>query len=290
MLLKETMRETGLTRKAIDYYIAQNLIQPSVMDNGYRDFSEEDVSRLYKAAILRRLGLGTEDIKAVLADETETALQTLAVQRTLHIRQEQLKKELLGKLGAGEDYSRIGETLAALEQGETVAERLLTAFPGYYGRFICLHFARFLGEPITTDEQRAAYDDILMFLDTMPPLQFPADLQAYLVENTSHLGIDAINTMLEDTKRSLENPDQFLAENKEMLTQYLAIKQSEEYKRTPLYRLQTLLKEFYGASGYYDIFIPAMKRLSPSYAAYIRQMEAANEKLLAAYPEIAGLS
>ncbi len=290
MLLKETMRETGLTRKAIDYYIAQNLVQPAVLDNGYRDFGEEDVSRLYKAAVLRRLGLGTEDIKAVLTDETETALQALAVRLTLHIRQEQSKKELLGKLGAGEDYTRIKEALTALEQGETVAERLLTAFPGYYGRFICLHFARFLGEPITTAEQRAAYDDILTFLDTMPPLRFPADLQAYLVENTSHLGIDAINTMLEDTKRSLENPEQFLAENKEMLTQYLAIKQSEEYKQTPPYRLQTLLKEFNSASGYYDIFIPAMKRLSPSYAAYIRQMEAANEKLLAAYPEIAGLT
>lgn len=41
-----------------------------------------------------------------------------------------------------------------------------------------------------------------------------------------------------------------------------AFKQSDEYKNLPVYKIQALLKEFNRTSGYYDIFIPAMKKLS----------------------------
>jgi len=33
------------------------------------------------------------------------------------------------------------------------------------------------------------------------------------------------------------------------------------------------------SNGYYDTFIPAMKRLSKSYAEYVNQLNVANEKL-----------
>ncbi len=46
------------------------------------------------------------------------------------------------------------------------------------------------------------------------------------------------------------------------------------------------MKEFNSTSGYYDIFITAIRQLSSSYSEYYRQMEIANEKLLAQYPEI----
>ena len=53
-------------------------------------------------------------------------------------------------------------------------------------------------------------------------------------------------------------------------------------------QIQALLGAFMNASGYYEIFIPAMKRLSPSYAAYSRQLEQANEVLLRQFPQMAG--
>ena len=79
----------------------------------------------------------------------------------------------------------------------------------------------------------------------------------------------------------------FLAENQQLLTDYLAFKQSTAYKCSPAYKIQLLLQKFNSSSGYNDVFIPAMKRLSPSYAEYYRQMEIANEKLLAQYPNLA---
>ena len=66
----------------------------------------------------------------------------------------------------------------------TVTQKLLEAFPGYYGQFICLHFARFLDEPIETSEQQAAYEEIIAFLDNAPSIDFPIEIQSFLVENT----------------------------------------------------------------------------------------------------------
>ena len=86
------------------------------------------------------------------------------------------------------------------------------------------------------------------------------------------------------------NPDEFLSNNKEILTQYLEYKKSDEYKNSPASKLMELMKEFNSSNGYNDIFIPAMKQLSSSYAEYYRQLEVTNKKLLEQYPEIEKLN
>ena len=96
--------------------------------------------------------------------------------------------------------------------------------------------------------------------------------------------------MNEQTKKSIKDPEQFLSENKEMLTWCLEYKKSDEYKNSPAFKIQEMLKEFNNTSGYYDVFIPAMKKLSDSYAKYYQQLETANEKLLSEYPEITKLN
>lgn len=289
MLMNETSKITNLTKKAIEYYAEKNLISPAILDNGYRDFSENDVECLKRISVLRKLGIGIEEIKAVLADKTGNELLKISVRKELNIQREQLKKMILDQMNRGKSYTEMDAELKSLEQGATVTEKLLEAFPGYYGRFICLHFARFLNEPMTTDQQKSAYQEIIAFLDDAPPLNFPQDLQDYLIESTRHIGTEDIIEMIEHTRHSIENPDEFLSENKEMLEKYLAFRRSEEYKNSPVFKIQSLLREFNSLSGYYEIFIPAMKRLSSSYAEYQKQLEIANEKLLAQYPDIATL-
>lgn len=92
--------------------------------------------------------------------------------------------------------------------------------------------------------------------------------------------------MINSTKISIENPDNFLSDNNEMLEQYLAYKVTDEYKNSPAYKIMELMKEFNCTNGYYDVFIPALKKLSNSYSEYYQQLEIANKKLLAKYPEI----
>lgn len=262
------------------------MVSPSVLENDYRAFDKNDVERLRKTSILRKLGIGTNQIKTVLDDKTECTLQRLAVQKELNIQRDRAKKAILNKLSSGISYSEIDVELKAIEDSKTITEKLLESFPGYYGRFICLHFARFLDEPLVTDKQKAAYEKITFFLDNLPPLNLPEDLQDYLMEGTKHLGTEQITEMLENAQKSTENPDDFLLENKEALEQYLAFKQSNEYKDSPAFRMQALLMEFNRTSGYYDVFIPALKELSRSYSDYYKQLEIANEKLLVKYPKI----
>lgn len=286
MLIHEACKVTGLTKKAIEYYIEKGLISPSLLDNGYRSFDEDEVEQLKKIAVLRKLGVSADDIKAVLSGESGSGFQTLAVKKELDIQRERAKKSILEKLGSGKSYSEISTELQALESSKTITEKLLDAFPGYYGRFICLHFARFLNEPVRTGRQQAAYERIIAFLDNVPPLNLPEDLKAYLMEATDEIGTEQIAESLEHTRKSIENPDEFLSKNRDVLEKYIAFRQSDAYRNSPAYRLMAFLKAFNQASGYNDVFIPAMKELSPSYAAYFRQMEAASEKLLAEYPGI----
>jgi len=297
VLINEVSKLTKLTKKAIEYYTLQGLIAPSILANGYRDYSEKDVEFLNKVGILRKLDVSTEEIKAILndetnsaLDETNSALQAVSVRKELDFQRNAMKKAILQKLSSGKSYSEISTELQSIEKGKTITEKLLDAFPGYYGRFVCMHFSRFLNEPIQSETQQSAYETIISFLDSVPLMDMPKDLEDYLIEGTKHIGTEQITEMLEQTKKSMENPDAFLSNNKEMLEQYLSYKQSDEYKNSPACRLMKLMKKFNSKNGYNNVFIPAMKQLSNSYSEYYRQMEIANEKLLAQYPEIEKLS
>ncbi|MEG2822241.1 MAG: MerR family transcriptional regulator [Lachnospiraceae bacterium] len=289
MLINETSKATNLTKKAIEYYVEQRMICPRVLENGYRDFSEADICTLKKISVLRKLGVCTDNIQTVLSDKTGEVLQRLSVQQELNVQIQKIKKAALDKLSSGSSYESIATELKAIEQNATITEKLLEAFPGYYGRFVCLHFARFLNEPIIADEQQIAYEKIVLFLDSVPRLTLPKDLQEYLMEATKHISTQNISEMIASTKQSIENPEDFISNNKEILDEYLAYKQSTKYKNSPVFQIKSLLKEFNCTSGYYDVFIPMMKQLSPTYANYYAQMEIANDKLLAQYPAIANL-
>lgn len=286
MFMQDVKKHCNLTKKAIEYYIAQGLVQPTALENGYRVFSDIDIERLEKIAVYRKIGLSVEEIEQVLTDSTGMTLKKIAVKRELALENQRLKKQLIEELVKGVPLSQIQGQLNAIEQGTTITERLMEAFPGYFGRFICLHFARFLNHAIDTPEQQEAYEEILAFLDNTPTWELPKELQDYLEETSNQMSVVDIQKGLEHIKKSIENPEQFIADQKEILEAYIAYKESEEYLNSPFYRIQNLLKEFNSTYGYYDIFLPAMKRLSPSYLEYYHQSEIANEKLLKAFPQL----
>lgn len=72
---------------------------------------------------------------------------------------------------------------------------------------------------------------------------------------------------------------------KRLLNEYTKWKQTEDYKNSQAFRLSEYMKQFCSVNGYYDIFIPAMRRFSPAYNAYYEQMLRANEEFLEKYPE-----
>lgn len=62
MLSNEIQERTNLSRKALEYYEEKGLIQPLRLENGYRDYSEDDLQLLQKINVLRKLGLSTDEI------------------------------------------------------------------------------------------------------------------------------------------------------------------------------------------------------------------------------------
>lgn len=286
MLINEVCKMTGLTKKAIEYYEEKGLIAPKVGENGYREFSEEDVEKLKEINVLRKLGLSISEIREVLGESNRRAsLAKIRYNKELELQEYSRKKELLDKLIESENIDEILVQLEELEKHQTIKKKLLDAFPGYYGRFLLLHFGRFLNERISTKEQEDAYNNIVEFLDNVKTVEFPAELKEYFEEAIPNMNDDFLEKINDEIVNAIQNVDDYIEKNKEMLEQYIAYKNSEEYKQSPVYKIQNLLLEFHKTSGYYDVFISNMRKLSPSYDQYFRKLEEANRRFVSLYPE-----
>lgn len=284
MLINEVCKLCSLTKKAVEYYMGQGLISPSVQENGYRIFSDEDVARLKKISVLRSLGLSVADIQGVLSSQDETPLSEISHRKNLQITVLQEKQKLIQELAAKHDWEQVRAKLQLLEQKQSILERIIKVFPGHYGRFICLHFAAYLNAPILTDEQQEAFNTIIAFFDNAD-FDIPDDMQIYLDEATSNLDATIIEGMSDKVNNAIQDVEKYIVDNREQIENYIAYKQSEEYKSTPAYRLEGLLRQFNSMSGYNEIFLPAMCRLSKSYREYYETLMIANERFKQEYPQ-----
>lgn len=66
MTIKEVEQCLEVPRATIRFYEKEGLINPQRGENGYREYSDEDVQNLKKIIILRKLGLAVADIEDVL--------------------------------------------------------------------------------------------------------------------------------------------------------------------------------------------------------------------------------
>ena len=280
MLMTEVCKKCSLTKKAVEYYMRQGLISPSIQENGYRNFSDEDVDRLNKISVLRSLGLSVADIQGVLSSQGSAVLKEIYNKKVLQVTVLQEKQKLIQELAAKYDWKQIQAKLQLLEQKQSILERFMNVFPGQYGRFICLHFAAYLNEPILTDEQQEAFNTIIAYLDNAD-FDLPADMQIYLDEVLDETLIEG---MADSVSNYIHNTEKYIADNREIIEIIMDYKQSEEYKSTPAYRLEEALKQFNNMSGYNEIFLPAMRRLSKSYREYYEALLKAEEKFKQEYP------
>ena len=183
MLINEACKECKLTKKAIEYYGQQGLISPSLMENGYRQFSVADVEKLKKISTLRKLGLSVAEIGAVLKNEDLSTLDNIIHKKDAEIADLKAKQGLIQQLANTQNWEDIQEKLDILQSKQSILKRLREAFPGCYGKFFSSHFAAYLNEPIATAQQQEAYETIIRFLDTVS-IEIPDDLKDFLDEVT----------------------------------------------------------------------------------------------------------
>ena len=71
MKIQELEHITGLERPSIRFYEREGLLNPKRLENGYRDYSEEDAQLLKKIKLLRRLGMPVERIRELQQGSVE---------------------------------------------------------------------------------------------------------------------------------------------------------------------------------------------------------------------------
>ena len=66
MTIKDIEQVLNVPRATIRFYEKEGLINPERAENGYRDYSDQDVEKLKKIIILRKIGLSVNDIEDLL--------------------------------------------------------------------------------------------------------------------------------------------------------------------------------------------------------------------------------
>lgn len=287
MLINEAARKCGITKKAVQYYVEQGLVDPKVLENGYRDFSEEDTKVLKRVVLYRKLGLSIREIRRVLEDRGE--ISGIFYQRELELEQEKTKQEWLKRLAAGEAIEDLEPEIDPLSSNTIIIQKLGELFPGYYGKIIRLHFSRYLTGKVETEKQKKAFHQIIEFFDRVPEIRLPDDLREYLdacmEEGSGEEETERLRRVLQEQEYALQNLDEFVRNHKKVLDDYQKYRQTEEYQNSPACRLMETMKQICAANGYDDTFIPAMRKLSPLYNEHYEQLLKANEQFMKSYPE-----
>ncbi|MBQ4560360.1 MAG: MerR family transcriptional regulator [Tyzzerella sp.] len=287
MLINEVAKQCGITKKAVQYYVEQHMVNPNVLENGYKDFAAQDVEIIKRIVLYRRLGLSIPEIKQVL--EKKDNVKNILYQKTLDMEKEKIRHSILKKIAEGESVEELSDEINEINSKSVIIKRLLDLFPSYYGKFISLNFSRYLTRSIETEEQKNAFQEIIEFFDNVPDMTIPIHLQEYLDQYlelySGEEGTEKINSILQEKQDAMQDINAFVDNNKEILDAYHNFKQTEEYKSSPAYQFMELMKEFCSSNGYYDVFIPAMRRLSPLYNEYYEQMLRANEEFIKKHPE-----
>ena len=282
MYIHEAAERSGTTKKAIEYYCTKGLVSPQLSEGGYRIFSEEDAACLKKISLLRSLGVSVEEIRELLSGNDEVFRRIIGKQETALLRQKE-QHDLLKELAASGDWDTVRVKAVAAETRQSVTDRLTAAFPGFWGQFLSLHFGRFLQEPVRTEEQEDALREIFEFLDGVR-LEVPEEMKTMFEE----LDSEAIRQVLRETDTALsaavEDPETWMKDHQEIIDQYLAFQKTDEYRNSPGARLKELLTQFNQEQGYNRVFIPAMRRLSPAYDAWIVMLQKADQVFSERYP------
>jgi DNA-binding transcriptional MerR regulator len=288
MLIKDVCRECKLTKKSVEYYEQEGLICPKIENNGYRNYSDEDISVLKEIGVLRKLGISIAEIKNILASTNKSAaLAKCKYKMDLEVEKSMAKKKCLEQLIKHYDIEQAITCIEEdIEKHFTIKEKLLQAFPGGYGMYLCVHFGQFLNERIDTEEKERAYNKIVDYLDKIQELEFPKELEEFLQQGLGQMeeaDMQRINSSIID---SVNNMDMYLEENKEDIERYLEYRNSDEYKKSPACIIQQLLLKFQQESGYNEIFIENLKILSDSYWEFFEKLQAANKVFVNKYPQL----
>ncbi len=278
MLRNEVQDKTNLSRKAIEYYEEKGLIHPIKLENGYRDYSDEDVEVLKKISLLRNLGLSISEI-ALYIDSKEEALASILRRKEHELDICEKRKNVLKLIVKGESVDLINDELAIIEAQETIYDKLIRIFPGYFGQLIFSSYKIFLNESLNKDEE-AAFNEYIKFLDSLPNFELSKEEKDYIEAISSSFDMKTLDDLNKGKLIAIENSKTWLEENEDYIKAYKEYKNTDEYKNGLMKSIQDKLKKFMQENNYYEKAIPLIRKFSKSYDAYYEKLLKANEEYL----------
>lgn len=267
MQINEVTQQVDLSKRAIKYYEEQGLLTVKKDSNGYRNYTEKNLTTLKEIAVYRKLGINISDIKQLLKSKDTQLLETIYEQKAsdLHLQQEQL--EALRSYIQDHNVDRIYESV----DYQTIAQALQDMIPGFYGYYFMNHFMPYLQIPITTKEQRIAYENIIQFWDnTTIRIPFFMKLMNFIFYRfTPKASMEQMVSRMESQIQQYLNPsEKEYKKLKEQTLRNVKLKNSLFYKYHPIFISQRKFMKQLQKQGYNDIFIPNMIALSPKYKEY----------------------
>lgn len=278
MLRREIQKETGLTRKAIEYYEYKGLINPQKSENGYRDYSTKDLEILKKVSIFRKLGMSISDIYQCISSGGDT-LSSVLREKQHQLELDEQRKVILEMIVKGESDELINEKVSSLEVDETIYEKLEIAFPGYFGQVFFAAYQPFLNEPLENDGKDSFYKYI-DYLDRLPSFELTEEEKKYIEKISSPFDMKTLKDINQAKLDAVENPKKWLKDNEDIISHYESYKNSEEYQNSMMKQIQDKLKNFMKENQYYEIAIPLIRKFSKSYDDYYKKLLKANEEYL----------
>ena len=278
MKRNEVEKITGLRRKAILYYEEKELISPALEENNYRNYSEEDLNRLIKISLYRRLGLSISEIKNIL-DSNNKEIGKILRDRDYKIELEKNKKNLLERIIRGDDLKEITDQLNTLEKEESIYEKLTRIFPGYFGQAFFMSYKPFLKEKLKEDEEEA-FNEYVNFLDSLPEIDFTEEEKSYIENLTSDFKNEDLEKINIEKIKATYNFEDWLRENENNIKAYEKFLESEEYKNSPLKTIRDKIKNYMIKNNYYEVALPLIRKMSPAYDDYYKKLLESNEKIL----------
>lgn len=278
MKRSEVEKITGLRRKAILYYEEKGLISPAIEENNYRNYSEEDLDRLIKISLYRRLGLSISEIKKIL-DSNNKEIGKILRDRDYKIELEKSKKNLLERIIRGDDLKKITDELNTLEKEESIYEKLTRIFPGYFGQAFFMTYKPFLKEKLKEDEEEA-FNEYVNFLDSLPEIDFTEEEKSYIENLTSDFKNEDLEKINSEKIKAAYNFENWLRENENNIKAYEKFLESHEYKNSPVKIIRDKIKNYMIENNYYEVALPLIRKMSPAYDDYYKKLLESNEKFL----------
>ena len=277
MRINEVIQQVDLTKRAIKYYEQEGLLSVAKDKNGYRNYTNEDIKTLKEISVYRKLVISIKDIKTLLSTRDKQLLEEIYKSKISELESYKNEINLLEKFIYNNDVEEIYEKL----DYENIGKAIQDMIPGFYGYYFMNHFMPYLQIKIETKEQEEAYKKIIEFWDNAN-IKIPLFMKitSFILYKLPKQDINKmVELMDKKTKEYINISEEDYEKLKDQTIKNVKMKNTFFFKYHPAFISQRKFMRNLQDSGYNDIFIPNMIKLSPKYKEYHEALININKRI-----------